>query len=99
MHTHQGMPGSAQGGTEHGANFTGADNADSEACGFQMIRGHTLNYMRYSKIGVFFSVHQGASKIMADRYRELCRRRCVIGPGAVSTGGDLGGNAFGIVNL
>ena len=58
MHAHQGMPGSAQGGTEHSANFTGADNADAEACGFQMIRAHTLKYIRYRKIGVFFSVHQ-----------------------------------------
>ena len=63
MHTHQGMPGSAQGGTEHSANFTGADNTDAEACGFQMIRGHTFNYMRYRKIRVFFSVHQVRRKL------------------------------------
>ena len=99
MHAHQGMPGSAQGGTEHSANFTGADNADAEACGFQMIRGHTLNYMRYSKNRRVFQRSPGASKIMADLSKELCRRRCVIGPGAVSTGDDLDGNAFGIVRL
>ena len=63
MHAHQGMPGSAQGGTEHSANFTGADNTDAEACGFQMIRGHTFNYMRYRKIRVFFSVHQVRRKL------------------------------------
>ena len=63
MHAHQGMPGSAQGGTEHSTDFTGADNTDAEACGFQMIRGHTFNYMRYRQIRVFFSVHQVRRKL------------------------------------
>ena len=99
MHTHQGMPGSAQGGTEHSANFTGADNADAEDVRVSDDFVVTPLSILGTENRRVFQRSPGASTIMADRYRELCRRRCVIGPGAVSAGDDFGGNAFGIVRL